>query len=373
VSSERIKILHVVISLNPGGMENGVVNVARELPADRYEVHVCCLERTGPFAARLPQPENVHVLHKPPGFSLRAVWKLNRLIARLRPHVIHTHNLGPLIYGNLATFGGRTRPILHGEHNTLAADELTPRRLRQRATLYRGCRRIHAVAEGVRAQLVGLNLSPEKIMTLLNGVDTEKFCPTDRRNARKKIGVAADALVLGIVGRFAPAKSHALLLAAFEQLTAEFPQAHLLIVGTGGSEEAKVRALAAASPATAKLHFAGFQNEMLPYYQALDALIVPSVLEGLSNAVLEAMACGVPVIAQPTCGNPEAITSGVDGVLAPVANAAELAALLRAWLAQPTRLAVLGLAAREKMLAKFRLADMAARYRQTYEELLPAH
>jgi UDP-glucose:(heptosyl)LPS alpha-1,3-glucosyltransferase len=146
----------------------------------------------------------------------------------------------------------------------------------------------------------------------------------------------------------------------------------LLIVGTGGSEEAKVRALAAASPATTKIHFAGFQNEMLPYYQALDALVVPSVLEGLSNAVLEAMACGVPVIAQPTCGNPEAITSGIDGVLARVTDAGELATLLRTWLAQPARLAALGVAAREKMLAKFRLADMAARYRRTYEELLSA-
>ncbi|MFM2081796.1 MAG: hypothetical protein RL380_487 [Verrucomicrobiota bacterium] len=348
------------------------MNVARELPADRYEIHVGCLERTGPFAARLPQPENVHVLHKPPGFSLRTVWRLHRLIARLRPDIIHTHNLGPLIYGSLATLGGRTRPLLHGEHHILPSHELSPRRLKQRARLYRCCQKIHTVSEGVRSQLVGLGLSPEKIVTLLNGVNTTKFQPSCRIAARHEVcGIPAAALVLGIVGRFAPGKGHELLLAAFGQLAATHPQAHLLVIGGGGSEEARIKKLAASNPANARIHFTGFQDHVLPYYQALDALVFPSTQEGLSNAVLEAMACGVPVIAQPTCGNPEVITSGVDGVLAPVAHADDLVKLLRQWCGQPERLAALGVTAREKMVRHFQLANMATRYRELYAQLAP--
>ena len=354
-------------------MENGLTNVARALPADRYETHVVCLERTGPFAARLPQPELVHVLHKSPGISLRTIWRLRRLLRQLQPDLIHTHNLGPLIYASLATFGGHTHPILHGEHHVLPDAELTPRKRRWRTIFYRSCQRVHTVSQGLRAQLIGLGLPANNIVPLLNGVDTEKFRPADGRAARSVISqLPADALVLGMVGRFGSAKGHALVIEAFGQLAAQMPHAHLLIVGGGGSEEARVKALASASPATARIHFAGFQETMPPYYQAMDAVIIPGLQEGMSNAVLEAMACGVPVFAQPACGNPEIITHGEDGVLAPLAHATDLTALLQDWLTQPAKLAELGRAARKTILRRFQLTNMTTRYRELYEQLLPA-
>ncbi len=365
-----IKILHVVNSLGSGGMENGIANVARALPPGEFEIHVCCLESSGVFAARLPQPENVHVLRKPPGFSPRAVWDLHRLIRRVRPHVIHSHNLGALIYSGLVKMLGSRRPLLHGDHHLLTPEECVPRRQRQRAWFYRCCRKIHTVSEGLRQQLIGQGLPADKIITLRNGVDSVRFHPGDRAAARRKIGgVPEAALVLGFVSRFAPGKGHALLLEAFGQLAATHPQLHLLLIGAGGTEEAKVRTQAQSNPAAARIHFTGFQNDLVPYYQSLDALVFPSVVDGLSNAVLEAMACGVPVFAQPTCGNPEIITPGQDGVLAPLERAEDLVALLQPWLAQPEKLAALGHAAREKVLAQFGLDSMVAQYQRLYQNL----
>src|SRR4051812_14284463 len=98
-----MKILHVVTSLEPGGMENGVVNIARGLEPCGMKTHVACLERSGPFAERLPASSEVRVLGKQSGFSVHATWQLVRLIADMRPSVIHSHNLGPLIYSALAS------------------------------------------------------------------------------------------------------------------------------------------------------------------------------------------------------------------------------------------------------------------------------
>ncbi len=367
-----VKILHVLHSLNSGGMENGVVNVANRLPAAEFETHICCLETSGPFAQRLPRPENVHALHKPPGFSLRAVWQLHRLIRRVRPHLIHTHSLGALIYAGLAGTFSR-RPILHGEHILLPPEECQPRRLRQRARFYRQCRRIHAVSDGVRQQLLGLGFPGDNISTLRNGVDPDRFQPGDPAAARQKIGgLPEGALVLGIVGRFAPQKGHARLLEAFAELGATRPQLHLLVIGGGGSEEARVRTLAQASQCSAQIHFTGFQNELPAYYQSLDLLVAPSTLEGLSNAVLEAMACGVPVLAHPACGNPEIITPGTDGFLAELDTPAKLQAQLAQVLTRVDDLPALGRAARAKIVRQFSLDRMAEEYRQLYRELAEA-
>src|SRR5688572_2424572 len=96
-----LRVLHVVTSLEPGGMENGICNLAGALATRGIATSVACLERSGPFAARLPNPEAVEVLGKRNGFSPFAALALWRTIMRCKPQVVHTHNLGPLIYGAL--------------------------------------------------------------------------------------------------------------------------------------------------------------------------------------------------------------------------------------------------------------------------------
>jgi glycosyltransferase involved in cell wall biosynthesis len=330
-------------------------------------VSVCCLEREGAFAQRLPATHAVHVLHKPVGFSFRAVARLARLIAQTRPHIIHSHNLGPLIYGGLASGLGLCCAILHGEHSLLRPDELQSRRLRQRRWLYRGCRKVHAVSSELRDQLAQVGLPAAKITVLPNGVDTEQFAPRDRAAARGQIGhVPENAFVVGTVGRFGAFKRHALLIEAFDELARQRPDAHLLIVGGGGPEEERVRARARASAASARIHFAGFQDRVTPYYQAMNLLVVPSVNEGMSNAILEAMACNVPVLAHTVCGSAEIITPGVDGLMADLKTVDALHAQLAAVAADSARLDLLGRAARETMVRRFSLGKMIENYRKMY-------
>jgi glycosyltransferase involved in cell wall biosynthesis len=361
-----MRILHVVNSLAPGGMENGVVNLARGLEKRGFETHVACLEQRGAFADRLPAASQVVLLGKSGGFSPGAAWRLARAMAPIQPDIVHSHNIGPLIYSGLATLGGRRCAWVHGEHSQLTDEERQPRRLRQRRLFYRGCRAIHTVSVALREELIAAALPAQRLVAIANGVDTERFSPGDRTAARQALSLPADAVCIGIVGRFGPYKGHLQLIAAFEQIAPRFPHAHLLIAGGGGSEEAAVVRRVENSGSRPSIHLLGFQDEPRACYQALDLLAVPSTNEGLSNAILEAMACGVPVLARPDCGHEQIISPGQDGWICPLESPAALAARLEEILAHPTRLVDFGRNARKKVVSQFSLESMLTAYEQLY-------
>ena len=366
-----MKILHVVNSLEPGGMENGVVNMARALERRGFEIHVACLERLGAFAARLPHPERAVILGKGHGFSPAATWRLARHLTLLRPDIVHSHNLGALIYSGLATLGGTRCRLIQGEHSKLTEAERSPRRLRQRRILYRGCRAIHTVSEAMREELIASGFPAEKISAIANGVDTSRFAPGDRGAARRALSLPEEALVVGIVGRFGAYKRHGMLLEAFEEIAPRFPTAHLLIAGAGGPEEAKITTRARSSIFRERIQLTGFQNDPRTCYRALDLLAIPSVNEGLSNVALEAMACGIPVLAQAGCGHEQVITHDADGWIAGLDSPSRLAAQLAELLAQPARLVDFGANARKKVESQFSIESMIHAYEQLYRASSP--
>lgn len=360
-----MKILHVVFSLDPGGMENGIVNLASHLPPADFTVGFACLSRPGALAARLPGRCPVRAFGRRGGFSFGAWWHLRRLLGEMRPDVLHTHNLGPLIYGALAAVG-RPTTIIHGEHAELTAADLRPRRLRQRRVLYRFCRRVHVVSSGLRDQLQALGLAGQQLVTILNGVDTDRFQPAPQAAIRQRLGLAADGPLIGMVGRFGPFKRHRLALDGFAAFRAAGGRARLLLVGAGGPEEPTVRQAAAASPWRDDIHFAGFQLDPVPWYQAMDLLLIASTNEGLSNAMLEAMACGVPVLTHATCGCREVVTDGADGIIARLDDAPAVADALAAALRDPDRREQLGAAARLTVARRFSLRAMVDHYADLY-------
>jgi glycosyltransferase involved in cell wall biosynthesis len=362
-----IRILHVVFSLDAGGMENGIVNVSAALPAAEYEVHVCCLARGGEFVRRFPAPERVHVLGKRDGFSLGTALALRGHIAKVRPDIIHTHNLGPLIYTVLT---GTGVPIVHGEHAELTPAELAPRRRFLRRLLYRRVLRVHTVSSSLREQLIRLGFQADKIVTILNGVDTERFRPVPRAEARAATGLPVDTAIVGLVGRFGAFKRHMELIDAFEKVALKRRAAELLFVGGGGPMEAVVKARAAESPVAGRIHFSGFQIDPRPWIQSLNLLVLPSVNEGLSNALLEAMACGMPALAHTACGNAEVIQKGVTGYLRDLSSPDMMSVAMSACLADPELMEKTGRAARVDVEKRFSFPAMVAGYMRLYSDTI---
>jgi glycosyltransferase involved in cell wall biosynthesis len=208
-----------------------------------------------------------------------------------------------------------------------------------------------------------------KIMVIQNGVDTERFVPVDSQKARQQIGLSIDGPVLGIVGRFDLLKRHADLIEAFGQLPEKFCNAQLLVVGEGGSEWERTKQKVNSSLVRDRIHLVGFQSEPRPYYQAMDLLAVPSLVEGLSNVVLEAMACGVPVLAHKACGNAEMIRDGHDGVIANLESMENLRDQLASALANRAHLLEMGNAARQHVQERFSMRRMVENYESIYREL----
>jgi teichuronic acid biosynthesis glycosyltransferase TuaC len=187
------------------------------------------------------------------------------------------------------------------------------------------------VAAALKDSLVGLGVEPARVTVLRNGVDLDLFRPPDdRARLRAELGLARTTLLS--VGHLIERKGHHLVIAAL----AELPQAELLIVGEG-PEDAALKALARAQGLADRVRFMGaLPHHALPrLYAAADALVLASSREGWANVLLEAMACGTPVVATRIWGTPEVVTERAAGVLVAERSAAALAAGGRALLADP--------------------------------------
>jgi glycosyltransferase involved in cell wall biosynthesis len=271
---------------------------------------------------------------------------------------------------------GRTRQpvILHGEHAQLPEEEKRGKRFRQRRVFYGFTRGIHVVSHGMREDFGRAGFGVGDWHVVVNGVDVEKFRPRETGApgaVRGELGLSEREVVLGLVGRYGPFKGHLRLLRAFERLAVDRPELRLVFVGDGGPEREAVTEAVGKSAVRDQIIQVGYQAEMKGYYQALDLLVVPSLNEGLSNAVLEAMSCGVPVLAHPACGNGDVLGDGREGYLREMGDAGQVTRALEEVLADRANWAELGAGGRRKAVEEFGIAGMAANYLKLYRQLSP--
>lgn len=368
--NRRLRVLHVVDSLGAGGMENGVVNVAQRLVGE-IDSWVAALRERGVFAERMPEPSQVLAMGKQSGFSWGACRRLRATIKDIRPDIIHTHNLGPLLYVSMARrlgLPGRPFPrIVHGEHSMLEGEELSRRRLFQRSLFYRGCAAVHTVSKGLVKGLEAEGLRAARMEAIINGVDGERFCPDEGKSG----GSGGGRLTIGVVGRLVARKRHVMLIEAFESIARDYPNSSLLIVGDQGPELDRIRNAIDVSPVRDRIEWVPFQERPEEFYRKMSLLAVPSESEGLANVVLEAMATGVPVLGSLACGTPEVVTDGRTGFLGAIAGVKDLESLLRRALDEGSEgLASMGESARADVVERFSLSAMSASYLALYRSVL---
>lgn len=369
-SGAPVKLLQIVNSLHAGGMENIVVEVCNRLDPAQFAVTVCCLEKLGVFAGRLRPEVRRLELDKAPAFRWHDVRGLRELMREGAFDVVHTHHLGGLIHVAAARGLSRTPRIVHSEHIVLHDWELQPRRLWQRRLLYQTAAWCVFTVSGQQlAQLRQLRLHHRRMFTLHNGVDLTRFRPEggSKAETRTRLGLPADGFFGGKVARFATAKRHGVLIEAFEKAVTAQPCLRLLLVGDGGIEREKVLARIHASPHRERIHLAGLQTDPIPWYQAMDVLVSASENEGLPNAVLEGMACGLPVLANEACGVRELATDGKHGWIGDYTSVDRLAeALVQAATMPAARLEAMGAAASDHARRNFSIEAMLEKYERLY-------
>jgi len=370
-------IAHVIHRLDFGGLENGLVNLVNRLPADRYRHAIVCLAGFNPvFRAGITRPDvEVTSLDKRPGKDFAAYGRLWRVLRRLQPSIVHTRNLGTVDMQWVAAVAGVPHRV-HGEHGWEASDPngLNAKSLRIR----RACRPvIHRYVPMSQDSALWLErdvgVERRRIRQLYSGVDIAKFCPPDPvpspALAGEGQGEGSPGLTFGTIGRLDPVKNHSALLQAFSSLHTRLPSLRLVIVGDGplrASLEAQAASLGVASHVT----FTGARSDTPELLRGFDLFVLPSVNEGISNTILEAMATGLPVVAGRVGGNPELVVSGVTGCVYDPADPAALEAALWPYLTDSSLRDAHGKAARARVVQNFSLDAMVQRYLDLYDELL---
>lgn len=366
-----VNVLRVVIGLNQGGVQQGVLNLFRGLDPTRFRPIACALENDGAVGRELAAAgfEVLVLGHREKGVGIRIVRDLTRVIRERRISIVHGSSYHPSLFARLA---GRLAgaPVLVSHEHTVF-----PRRRPKRCLYSHLLGRVTdghiAVSRAVRDQVVGwYRLDPQKVHVIHNGVDAERFRPGRREEAKRRLGLPPEAPLVVTTARLDPENGHRILFEALAPIRAAH-RLRLLVVGTGRGEAA-VRAAATGAGLGEAATFTGLRRDIPELLAAADVYAAPVLQTGFSNALIEAMAAGCPVIASDTAGNLEAISPGQDGLVVPQADAPALRAALVRLLEDPGLGRRLGAAARETVLARFTAARFTAAVQDLYTQLLAA-
>jgi len=370
----RPLVVHLLHRFDTGGLENGVVNLINHLPEFRHAV-VAVTEITA-FKERVRAPGTQFIaLNKPPGQGLWLYPRVYRLLRALRPAVVHTRNLGAMEF-QMPAWAARVPLRIHSEHgwdvNDLDGVSRTNQRLRRFYGL--GVHRFVALSGAIERYLTGpVGIAATRVQRICNGVDTGWFAPSSEVPPAWPFR-QGEHLVIGTVGRMQAVKDPLNLVTAFIRLCetrpAEAPRLRLAMLGGGPLLEAARATLAQAGRA-GQAWLPGDRTDVASLLPHFDVFALPSLAEGISNTLLEAMACGCAPVATQVGGNPELVADGVNGLLVPPAEPQALATALARLVMDPSLRVRLAEASLDRARGEFSLQGMVGAYGALYGSGLP--
>ena len=367
--SQRPKVLQVIDTLNLAGAQWVVCELTKGL-ADReiYSLEVCCLREGGPWAQKL---ENlgfqVHILGKKTKYDLRCLLRFIILCRRLKPQVVHAHDMTAMWWGTLGAWLAGAPVIIATKHGRARLFLPTLGKKLMYKALATITDKIIAVSHHLKDYMIqheGIN--PAKIEVILNGIDLSDFRKTaDVSAAKKELGIPADNAVVGIIASLTPVKNHTTLIKAGHLIRQSLPKVTFLVIGDGPLMRQHQKLVHESGLADAFI-FLGNREDVPSLLPVFDVSVLCSLYEGISITILESMAAGKPVVATHVGGTPEVVKDGLTGYLVPPENPKELAEKIRCLLESPTLAKSMGTAGREFVEREFSYARMIEETKQVY-------
>jgi glycosyltransferase involved in cell wall biosynthesis len=311
---------------------------------------------------------------KPWAAATFTISALMRLI-RIRPDIIHAHEI--LTPASIAVLSKKIirRPVLLKILRGGARGDVykLKRRLFWKSYLRGLVRDVDAfitISHEIDSELSALNVPKEKRVFIPNGVDAVRCIPVSeerKQKLRAELSLPLQANLVVYAGRLVPEKRVDHLLKIWKDVRSKFPGAHLLIVGEG-PQEVRLREMQMDG-----VQFTGQVDDAIPYLQAADLFVLPSSTEGLSNSMLEAMSCGLPVLATSIGGAPDVILHEESGYLIPPDDVNALQRGLETLLGDEALCLALGSNARQRILSEFSLDSIGRHLANLYRRLLAGH
>ena len=360
--SSKPRVVHVVDSLEIGGLERLVhdMTIARGGEC----TSVACLVSVGPFGEALRKRGiRVELIGKENGF-LPTLWRIWRHLRRIRPDVVHCHNLTTFRYGAMAARLAGDVPVLMTKHGTVVTRTGATGRLNR--CLIRRADVVAVSREVVDIMEAWMPEDSRPVRCIANGISIGPFedLPS-REEARAQLGRPTHSFVAGIVARVTPDKGHLVLIDAFAGMLKNLPDALLFIVGDGvwlPTVKARIKELGLERSVLAL----GERQDVPTILAALDVFCLPSETEGMPMTVLEAMAAGLPVVASNVGGIPEVVKEGRTGLMVPPLEVEVLSTALLALAGDPERAREMGRAGRDRLLKEFSLEQALMAYEEVY-------
>lgn len=363
----KIHIAHIVPTFDIGGLENGIINLINTLnqPTFSHSLHVL----SGDAAAinRFKHPVSVHTLNKKKGNDPRVIQQLLSNFLKDKPQLIRTYGWGTWLEGLISSKLYKNTPLIHSEHGYIS-EQLSGmparRRIAQKlAASY--TKQIISVSDAISQTLIrDVGIPSKKIHTIINGVDTNRFMPDNSsHNLRHTLNINDNRLILGTVARLDPIKDISSVINALPNL----PEVEYIIVGDG-PERTHLEQLTQQCNVHDRVHFLGMRSDIPELMNLFDTFILPSIKEGTSNTLLEAMSAACPVIATHTGGTPDIITQGETGTLIPPQSHKSIISAVKQIENNRDHYHKQGLQAREQILKKWSLDHMVQQYESLYRQ-----
>lgn len=357
----RLRVVHVVDSMKLGGVQTLLLSVLPRLADMDIDCTLAVLHGPGrfseAFAARGIPPRHLAASRWDPRIS----WRLRGLLRAEAPEIVHAHGAPSCLFSEWARPARLVEHLHHIRGGGGRSQQWIERARYRRCDMLLACSR--AAADSV--------VTPVETRILYNGIDPARFRPPDaaeRAEARKRFAIAPDDFLLGMTGRITVDKGQRRVCEALHACRDRYPQLRLLLAGSG-PEVSALKAWCTDHGLADRVHFAGFQHDVLPVLHALDAYVMASDAEGFPVALLEAMGTGLPCLVSDFSSAREIVVDGENGLSFQRGDTRHLVEAIADCVESPHKRLEWGAAARKTVMQGFTLDQTVALFAATYQSL----
>ena len=369
-----IRVLLLISNLEYGGAQRQIVELSNNIDRSRFDLHICSLSDYAPLANQLKQGTGFHIIKKHFKFDATVIPRLTLLLRRLNIDIIHSFLFDAEIAARLAGLMAGTRGIIGSERNTnhhFKRRQLLAYNLTRRA--------VDLIIANSRAgaefnsRVLGHDMSMYRIIH--NGVDTNRFAPRDSSPLREELGILGNEAVVGMFASFKEQKNHPLFFAAAQRVLNKISNVRFLLVGDmlhaglHGSDVymSRMNNLVDELGIRDRCLFLGNRDDVEQLYCVCDLTVLPSLFEGTPNALLESMACGIPVVATNISDNSIIVSDNETGYIIPLGDPEILAERISYLIINKSERLKMGDAARRVMEQEFSSEALARKTEAVYE------